>query len=395
MISTIIVAAGLSERFGTDKLSAQLGGIPLLMRTLFAFEVSSQVDEIILVVHKSRLEEFSPLQNSFKKIVKIVAGGETRQQSSILGVLEAKGDICLVHNGANPLVTQQEITAVIQATEKHGAAFVGRKVSATIRKVHNGKGVETLDRSELIEVETPQGFQKTLFLKAINSSLGGERRFTDEIGILETIGVQAHFVEASPHNKKITTSYDLQCAEAFLKPHTRMGIGHDSHSFQVKSPIPSTRDEVRSQNTQEELTTFITLGGIQIPHSRSFEANSDGDVVIHALCNAIGTAIGEGSLSRYADEMCKQGITDSMQYLDHIKTNMLASGYALGNIAISIEGKEPKLEAHIKEMKKCLADALSINAFQIGIACTSGEGLTSFGRGEGLQCFCSVQLIKV
>ena len=420
MISAIILAAGKSERFGQNKLRAMLGGLPLLMRTLFAFQTHPQVNEIILVTNKDKIEEMNVLQKSFSKIKKIIPGGEHREQSSAAGVIEASGDICLVHNGANPLVTQKEISELIQSMKDNNATFVGRKVSATLKRSKNDQIEETVNRSNLIEAETPQGFKKELYIKALQSIQDSKQniqgQFTDEMQVLESIGVFGKYIEASPQNRKITTPYDLQIAESFLTPHTRTGLGHDSHRFSSATPaspsVTPTKAGIHPHKTlrqaqddkgatqddtpkPQDNNLFITLGGVKIPHAQCFDANSDGDVLVHALCNAIGTAIGEGSLSKYADEMCKNGIKDSIMYLKHIKKNMQALGYTIGNISASIEGKEPKLEIHIKEMKENISSALDINSFQIGIACTSGEELTSFGKGEGLQCFCSVQLAKM
>ena len=375
MVSVVIGAAGTSQRFGKDKLSALLGGAPLLMRTIAAFETHKDITEIVIVTHPNRIQELEALKKSFKKISHVVAGSDTRQESITAGVQAAKYDIVLTHNGANPLVTQQEITETITAVKEHDAAFVGRKAHATIRRINSEeKGTETLDRSHLVEVETPQGFYKNDYLNAINLV---HETLTDEIAVLETLGIQAKMVEASAQNKKVTTKTDLRIAESFLQPKTSIGFGHDSHRFMGKSD-----------------NAFITLAGVQIPHTKSFDANSDGDVITHTLCNAIGTAIGQGSLSHYADAMCKQGVTDSLEYLKHIYDEMTKSNYAIGNIAISLEGKEPKLEKYIPQMKKNLANILHINEFQIGISCTTGEDLTEFGKGNGIQCFCNAILLR-
>ena len=379
MISAIIGAAGKSERFGTNKLKAILGGVPLLMRSLYLFQVLSEIDEIILVGQKEELAEMTPLKKSFPKIKKIIAGGKTRFQSITKGVLVSQGDLCLVHNGANPLVTKEEILKVLKVTKKHGAAFVGRKVKSTLWEIKDEKIDQEIPRKNVYEAETPQAFKKDLYLQALEKIKNSPKNFTDEMSVLKTIKINGILVLASKQNIKITTSQDLQIAENFLKPYTRIGIGHDSHHFNVN-------------NTKKDLV----LGGVIIDSNLSLKAESDGDLVIHALCNAIGTAIGEGSLSLYADKLLqKKNIIDSSEYLKYISTNMTSLGYKIGNIALSIEGKKPRLEKYIPDMKEKLARVLAINPFQIGLAVTSGEELTSFGKGVGLQCFAYVQIIKI
>ncbi len=157
----------------------------------------------------------------------------------------------------------------------------------------------------------------------------------------------------------------------------RTGLGQDSHRF-----------------LQEEKKKPLILAGIEISGAMGFEANSDGDVIFHALFNALSSAIGEQSLGIYADPMLKKGITDSRKYLDVIMNKVLADDWEINNISISIEAKEPRLEKYEPAMKDNIGKALHIYADQIGIAFTSGEGLTAFGRGEGMQALVFVCLIK-
>ncbi|MFW6272767.1 MAG: 2-C-methyl-D-erythritol 2,4-cyclodiphosphate synthase [bacterium] len=153
----------------------------------------------------------------------------------------------------------------------------------------------------------------------------------------------------------------------------RTGIGIDSHQF--------------TKNKK------LILAGKLIPDNFGLKANSDGDVIYHSLCNAIGTAIGHGSLSLYSDDMCKNGITDSSKYLLHIFNIAKKKGYKINNISISIECKTPKIESHVIDFKKNIAKILETNVDNIGICATSGEGLTDFGKGKGIQVISIVTLI--
>lgn len=157
----------------------------------------------------------------------------------------------------------------------------------------------------------------------------------------------------------------------------RTGLGQDSHRF-----LPAEENKP------------LILAGVAIPGARGFEANSDGDVIYHALFNALSSAIGEQSLGVYADPMLKKGITDSKKYVDAIMNKVLADGWDINNISISVEAREPRLEKYEKSMKDSIAMALHIYTDQVGITFTSGEGLTSFGRGEGMQALVLVCLIK-
>lgn len=156
----------------------------------------------------------------------------------------------------------------------------------------------------------------------------------------------------------------------------RVGIGQDSHSFDNNKPL--------------------VLGSVVISEQNGLKANSDGDVILHSLCNALSSAIGGDSLGTWADEMClKKGIKDSKEYLKYIFNKVKHQGYRVGNIVVSIEAKIPRLSLMtIKAIKNKIAQLLAIDINQVGITFTSGEGLTAFGRGEGIQVMTVVNLSK-
>jgi len=153
----------------------------------------------------------------------------------------------------------------------------------------------------------------------------------------------------------------------------RVGIGQDSHRF-IDEDKP------------------LVLGGISV-EGPGLQANSDGDVVLHALCNALTSSVGRGSISNYADKMClEQGIKDSKEYVKVAYGYVKDAGYRVNNLSISIEAKKPRLEKKIPEMKKVIADILNIGEDDVGITATSGEGLTDFGKGLGVKAFVVVSL---
>lgn len=156
----------------------------------------------------------------------------------------------------------------------------------------------------------------------------------------------------------------------------KVGIGQDSHKF--------------SKNKSR----VLVLGGIKILNQSGLEANSDGDVLIHALCNALESAIGEGSFSKYADKMCEKGTTNSAEYLKKALKNIDKQGYQINNIGINIEAQKPKIEPISKKIKNNLANIMKISPKIIGLVANSGEGLTAFGKGKGIQVLVITSLIK-
>lgn len=156
----------------------------------------------------------------------------------------------------------------------------------------------------------------------------------------------------------------------------RVGIGQDSHRF------------------SEDKNKKLFLGGVEVANEKGIASNSDGDVIIHAICAAIEQALGRENFSVYADRLCKNGITDSMEYLKLAKSHLDEDNYAINNLGISVEGKQPKILPIEDRIKIRLSEILGIKKLQIGINATTGEQLTAFGKGEGIQVFAIVSLIK-
>jgi 2-C-methyl-D-erythritol 2,4-cyclodiphosphate synthase len=156
----------------------------------------------------------------------------------------------------------------------------------------------------------------------------------------------------------------------------RVGFGQDSHRF------------------GEDENKKLILGGVEIDGEQGLESNSDGDLILHAICAAIEQALGRTNFSVYADQLCKEGITDSAKYLSVALEHLSEAGYIINNLGVSIEAKRPKIIPIEGKIKEQLANILAIELDSIGINATSGEGLTAFGRGEGIQVFVIISLIK-
>lgn len=158
----------------------------------------------------------------------------------------------------------------------------------------------------------------------------------------------------------------------------RVGIGQDSHKFS-KAPVGGRKP--------------LVLGGIKIADSGGLEGNSDGDVILHSLCNALSSAIGGDSLATWSDKMCEQGIKDSKKYVEVIIEKLKDQGYKVENVSVAVEAKKPYIELKTADrMKERIAKLLEINKDQVGITFTSGEGLTPFGKGLGVQSISTVLL---
>jgi len=377
----IIVAGGKGKRMKKreNKLFLLLNKEPIIQHTLKIFNGCKNVGRIILVINPDDRNKFMHIvrKNKLSKVKDVVDGGLERQDSVYNGI-KAVGkanndDIIIVHNASNPFVNEQIINDCIDAAKKYGAAAVGFPAKDTIKVVEDGFVKQTIDRSMVWHAQTPQAMKYFLAKKAFEKAEREKFQGTDDVSLVERMHGQVKMVYCDRSNIKITDQHDLAYANKMINA-ARIGIGSDSHRF-----IGNKK---------------LVIGGVKLDEGYGFEANSDGDVVLHALFNAISTALGMKSLGFYADRMFNEGITDSRQYLRFIIEKINAKNLKIQNVAIMLEGRKPKIDKHIDKIKGSLSRLLKIKEENIGIAATSGEGLTEFGKGNGMQCICVVSLKK-
>ena len=224
MIFGIIVAAGKSERMGSDvdKAFLSLGTRTVLSFSLLAFEQCPLIDGVILVVRKDRLDSARGLAQIFgcSKVQAVIAGGATRQASVMNGLAELGKDVRVVavHDGARPCVTPEMIAETVKSAKRHGSGVAAVKITDTIKEVDRGLVVSrTVDRSKLWAVQTPQTFRVDLLMKAYQHVEKKNLAVTDEASAVEAIGESVYLVPASWSNIKITTPADLALAATILK----------------------------------------------------------------------------------------------------------------------------------------------------------------------------------
>ncbi|SFV80311.1 2-C-methyl-D-erythritol 2,4-cyclodiphosphate synthase [hydrothermal vent metagenome] len=154
----------------------------------------------------------------------------------------------------------------------------------------------------------------------------------------------------------------------------KTGLGQDSHAFEIKNYKP------------------LILGGVTFDHPKGLSGNSDADVILHSLTNAISSITGQNILGVEADKLCQQGITNSAEYLKLALNNL--NGWHIDHVAIAIECLVPKISPQLDALKSSIANLMNTNVNNIGITATTGEGLTAFGKGEGIQVFSIITVSK-
>lgn len=218
--SMVVVAAGNSTRMGEDKLFIDLGGMPVLARTLLAFENCDEVDEIIVVTREDLLCKCAELciEYGIDKAEKFILGGTTRVYSALAGVAETseRARLIGIHDGARPFVADQLICSVIRCAHKFDAAVPALPVTDTVKFI-SGPTVETTPlRNCLRAVQTPQVFNADIIKCALTAAVENEIELTDDASAVEELGLPVHIVDGDADNIKLTTPRDLVLAEIIL-----------------------------------------------------------------------------------------------------------------------------------------------------------------------------------
>ena len=219
--AAVVVAGGSGTRFGGDKLMADLGGMPVLARTLLAFERTAAVGAIVVAARQEAVQAVKALgrQYGVTKLVAVVPGGDTRARSCLAGVMAAppEAELIAIHDGARPLVTEEVILDALWTAYRHTAALPAVPVRDTVKEAADGVVTATPDRSSLFAAQTPQCFQADLIRAALTDAAANAPEVTDDCLAVERIGGKIYLSRGSEENIKITTPLDLRLAELILK----------------------------------------------------------------------------------------------------------------------------------------------------------------------------------
>lgn len=309
-------------------------------------------------------------------------GGASRQDSVANGLAHlasqaAADDWVLVHDAARPCFNATDLTALLDAIGDGvpGAVLAAPVVDTVKREL--GDSLETVDRQGLWRALTPQVFAFAQLRRALQEAALAGVLVTDEAQAMERMGVRPTLVQGSPFNIKITRAADLAVAANILKmtedKPMRVGQGIDVHAFGQGD--------------------HVILGGVRIAHVKGVVAHSDGDVVIHALCDALLGAMGDGDIGQhFPDSDPRYRGADSRVFLRVVAQRMQAAGLKLVNADVTVLAEAPRVAAHRGAMAANLAADLGVTAQVINIKATTTERLGFIGRGEGLAAMASVLL---
>ena len=220
--SAVIVAAGSAQRMGADKVMLELGCMPVLARTLLAFQNCDAIDEIIVVTRMEKVEEVASLCKKYgvTKAGKVIRGGKTRMESALAGVSEVRSGAKLIaiHDGARPFVTDEVIRRTVDAAAAYMSAVPVIRSTDTLKTIDkDGLIIGSVDRERTVRVQTPQVFNADLIKGALTKAVSDGLTLTDDCSTIEIMGIKTHTVDGDEDNIKLTTPRDIQLGELILK----------------------------------------------------------------------------------------------------------------------------------------------------------------------------------
>lgn len=370
-VTAIIVAAGASRRMGFDKLSYRLpDGRTVLETSCALFAAHPAVDELVLVAGGNR-PQCEAIAAACPKPCTVVQGGATRADSVRSGLAAAKGQLVAIHDAARPFASAEIITATLQAAAESGAAAPAVPVKDTIKIAdQDGKVVATPDRAMLYAVQTPQCFDRALYLQALEAVSGEKASLvTDDCSLFELAGLPVTLTAGDYANLKITTKEDLQKEKTM-----RIGHGYDVHRL------------VEDRK--------LILGGVEVPYEKGLLGHSDADVLLHAVMDAVLGAAALGDIGQhFPDTDPAYKGADSLALTREVAKIIAAHGYKVGNIDATILCQSPKLAPHIPAMRQNIADAFGLPLDAVSVKATTEEHLGFTGEGLGIAAH-AVALIE-
>ena len=399
-VFAVVPAAGRGERFDAASAGHVAGRTlpkqyaPLMGKTVLEWSLRSLLGEarilgIVVVLAAGDTHGAALIASLKDPRLRTTTGGASRQESVLnglqaLGNQAAADDWILVHDAARPCLSAGDVRALIDALNGAGAgcgAVLAAPIFDTVKRERGGVVDETLDRMGLWRALTPQAFGFAQLKAALGDAVRSGLTVTDEAQAMERLGIRPLLVKGSPFNIKVTHAEDLAAAagivqfgEANVMPRKiRIGQGFDVHAFGDGA--------------------HVVLGGVHIAHHRGVVAHSDGDVVIHALCDAVLGALGEGDIGRhFPDTDPRYRGADSRLFLREVAAIMRAAGLRVANADITVLAEAPRIAAHGAAMAANLAADLGTAAGCINIKATTTERLGFVGRGEGLAALAAVLL---
>ncbi len=381
----IVVAAGQGTRMGggVPKQYRLLAGVPVLEHALRPLLEAPDLAGIVVVL-AAKDGYWPQTRYAHHPRVSTAVGGASRAESVLAGLhaLQAQAapdDWVLVHDAARPLLDAADLARLRAELATHPVGgLLGVPVADTLKQVDvYGTVRGSVPRAGLWRALTPQLFRHAPLHAALMAALAQGRELTDEASALEAIGQQPRMVRGSPMNLKLTQAEDWPLVQRLVTAGELMRIGHgyDAHRL----------TEGRR----------LVLGGVEIPHAQGLAAHSDGDVAIHALCDALLGAAALGDIGQhFPDRDPAYAGIESRILLRRVMQLLHEAHLRVVNADLTLVAQAPRLAPHIPAMRECLAADLAVPVAQVNVKATTTEGMGFAGRCEGIAAHAVVLLTE-
>ena len=379
-VAVVVVAAGSGSRLGRGEPKAfvELGGMTLLERALRGVRAWSRDAALVVVAPAERLREAEVVAHRVAPGAAVVAGGAHRQASVAAGLalVAADADVVLVHDAARPLTPPEQFAVVVAAVTDDTGAVPGVPVSDTIKRIDGDRIRETVDRSELVAMQTPQGFPRAALLAAYTAA---DHEHTDDAALFAAAGHPVVVVPGDPSAFKITVDADLRRAAQLLGETTtlegggmRTGIGTDVHAYDESAPL--------------------WLGGLYWPDQPGLAGHSDGDAIIHAIVDALLSAAGLGDIGgRFGSDDPRFADARSELFLRDAVAAVGGAGFGVVNVAVQVVANRPRIAQRRSEVEALLGGLVGA---PVSVAGTTSDHLGFTGRGEGVAVIATALLTR-
>lgn len=378
-VIAIIPSAGSGTRMEIteNKLMIKIGSETIIEKTIAKFENSEWIDGIIIITDDEKIKNIC---GKYSKVIKFTKGGKQRQDSvcNAIDLITNQNSIILIHDGDRPFVSDEIIKNNIVAASEFGACVTAIKSKDTIKKVKKDSVDKTLNRDELINVQTPQSFDYKIIKKAYEFYKETKIEVTDDSTLVELLDVKIKVVPGDYKNIKITTKEDVEFAnylEGKSLVNLKIGLGYDVHRL------------IKNRE--------LIIGGVKIPFELGLDGHSDGDVLIHAIIDGLLGAINKGDIGMlFPDTDDSYKGVSSLELLKKVNEIIVENKFKIANIDSVVVAQKPKILPFISEMKGNISKILNIDSSCISIKGTTTEKLGFEGRGEGISAQAIVMIDK-
>lgn len=384
IVGVIVVAAGSGTRLGADRPKAfvDLAGRTVLERSLSSVFGMQREAQVVVVAPPGLVDDAEAIASraagAASESVSVVAGGPTRQQSVASGLAALGGSvrIVLVHDAARALTPSAIFDGVVAAVAQTASGIVpGVPVQDTVKRVDDDETVvETVDRSELRSIQTPQGFPRAALDDAYAAAV---TEHTDDAALFSAAGNTVSVIDGDAASFKITTPWDLRRAEGLLATQTaaagiRTGIGVDVHAYDDAAEL--------------------WLAGLHWPGQAGLAGHSDGDPVSHAITDALLSAAGLGDIgSAFGTDDPQFAGAHGEVFLRATRARLADAGFTIGNVAVQLIGNSPRFSPRRQEAEDLLSGLLGA---PVSVSATTTDGLGFTGRGEGVCAIATATVVR-